>query len=64
MERVSGLIRKKPADGQSDDEFDGQDEADSSEEADDFEVLEKIKTSSQNGNGKAMKRGKKNVRGR
>jgi len=40
------------------------DDAPSSEEAEDFEILEKVKTTAQNGNGKAVKRSKKNVRGR
>lgn len=62
--RLTGLLRKKTDGAQSDDEFDEQVDAGSSEEAEDFEVLEKVKTSSQNGNGKAVKRGKKNGRGR
>lgn len=36
----------------------------SSSGADDFEVLEKIKTTAQIENGKAVKRNKKSVRGR
>lgn len=36
----------------------------SSSGADDFEVLEKVKTTEQNGNGKAIRRNKKSVRGR
>jgi len=33
-------------------------------DAEDFEVLEQVKTSAQNGNGKAVRRNKKNIRGR
>jgi hypothetical protein len=36
----------------------------SSSGADDFEVLEKVKTTAQNGTGKATKRSKKSARGR
>jgi hypothetical protein len=36
--------------------------ASSSSGADDFEVLEKVKTTAQNGNGKAVKRNKKIAR--
>ena len=38
--------------------------ASSSSGADDFEVLEEVKTGSQNENGKAMRRNKKSARGR
>lgn len=36
----------------------------SSSGAEDFEVLEKVKTTAQNGNGKAVRRNKKSSRGR
>jgi hypothetical protein len=36
----------------------------SSSSAEDFEVLEKVKTTAQNGNGKAVRRNKKSSRGR
>ena len=38
--------------------------ASSSSGADDFEVLEKVKTTAQNGNGYAVRRNKKSARGR
>jgi hypothetical protein len=61
------FLSKKDVDGEySGDEFDENAEAGSGEDADDFEVLEKVKTSAQNGtgNGKAVRRNKKNGRGR
>jgi hypothetical protein len=58
---VTGLLKKKTDADSSDDEEDAA-EAGSSEEAEDFEVLGKVKTSSQNGNSKMVKRGKKNGR--
>lgn len=42
----------------------GEEVASSSSGADDFEVLEKVKTTAQNGNGKAVRRSKKSARGR
>ena len=50
-----------------DSEYEGEEETEerpsSSSGADDFEVLEKVKTTAQNGNGKVIKR-KKSARGR
>lgn len=61
---VAGRLLKKST-AEDDDDFEEEDEApvSSSSSAGDFEVLEKVKTTAQNGNGKAVRR-KKSTRGK
>ena len=61
--RTAGrLLNKSLAKEDSDEEIEEEEVASSSSGADDFEVLEKVKTTAQNGNGKAVRRNKKNGR--
>jgi hypothetical protein len=60
--RTAGRFLNKPT-SDSESELDEEEPASSSSGADDFEVLEKVKTTAQNGNGKAVRR-KKSTRGR
>lgn len=60
--RLTGrFVKPSPSDQESD--ISEEEVPDSSSGADDFEVLEKVKTSAQNGSGKAVRR-KKSTRGR
>ncbi|TVY87332.1 putative J domain-containing protein [Lachnellula willkommii] len=64
FDRVAGkFLRKAPTFAEDDEEEEEVVES-SSSGADDFEVLEKVKTTAQNGTGKATKRSKKTARGR
>lgn len=61
---VGRLLNKAPVEEEEfDDEVEAGD-APSTDEADDFEILEKVKTTAQNGSSKAAKKSKKSVRGR
>ena len=56
---VAGRFLKKSSSDEEDSDIEGEDTPPSSTSgADDFEVLEKVKTSSQNGSGKVVKRKK------
>jgi hypothetical protein len=61
--RTAGRFLSTPS-AEHDVEVEEEEAASSSSGADDFEVLEKVKTTAQNGNGKAVKRNKKSSRGR
>jgi len=60
---TAGRFLSKPS-AEEDVEVEEEEVGSSSSGADDFEVLEKVKTTAQNGNGKAVKRNKKSSRGR
>jgi len=65
FDKVAGRFLKKGEEEVTEEEQEEIEEAaGSSSGADDFEVLEKVKTTAQNGNGKAVKRNKKSSRGR
>lgn len=55
---IGRVLNKTPVE----EEYEEVEEASSSSGADDFEVLEKVKTTAINGNGKATRRNKKNGR--
>ena len=60
---VGRVLGKAPVEEEQDEE-DEVTPSDSSSGAEDFEVLEKVKSTAPNGNGKANKRNKKASRGR
>jgi len=60
---VGRFLNKPPVEEDFDEEEDGEPVEDT-EEVEDFEVLEKVKSTAPNGNGKAVRRAKKSARGR
>ena len=68
FDKVAGRFLKKGEEEVTEEEEEEEEEveevAGSSSGVDDFEVLEKVKTIAQNGNGRAVKRNKKSSRGR
>lgn len=65
IEKITSRFIRKPPTFVNDDEEEEEEVVESSSSgADDFEVLEQVKTTAQNGTGKATKRNKKSARGR
>lgn len=62
FDKAAGRFLAKPSTENEDAEE--EEVASSSDDVAEYEVLEKAKTSAQNGNGKAVKRSKKSARGR
>ncbi|TVY59655.1 putative J domain-containing protein [Lachnellula suecica] len=64
FDRLAGKFLRKAPSFTEEDEEEEEVASSSSSRRDDFEVLEKVKTTAQNGNGKTSKKSKKSARGR